>query len=152
MSKPVDAQQPTTPKLFDLEDAFVDITAIEEGRWVPLGADFPGVEIFTVGLTSKGAKKYQEMRERTAPRQDRHSNGQLTEDTKDAIIRDTVEAKCITDWRGLGSGGEPLPFTKEKLHYLLSEPKARALASAMVNAIVDLELRKANGAKEIAKN
>lgn len=152
MTKPVDAQHPTTPKLFDLEDAFVDITAIEEGRWVPLGADFPGVEIFTVGLTSKGAKKYQEMRERTAPRQNRHSNGQLTEDTKDAIIRDTVEAKCITDWRGLGSGGEPLPFTKEKLHYLLSEPKARALASAMINAIVDLELRKASTVKEVAKN
>lgn len=148
----LDPAAASSAKLFDLEDAFVDITAIEEGRWVPLGADFPGVEIFTVGLTSKGAKKYQEMRERTAPRQDRHSNGQLTETTKDAIIRDTVSAKCITDWRGLGSGGEPLPFSKEKLNYILSEPKARSLAMAMINAIVDLELRKAVTVKEVAKN
>ena len=59
------------PALFELEDAFVDIDAIEEGRWVPLGADFPGVEIFTVGLSSKGATKFKEMLERTTPRKNR---------------------------------------------------------------------------------
>ena len=148
----LDPSQPPAPALFELEDAFVDIDAIEEGRWVPLGADFPGVEIFTVGLSSKGATKYKEMLERTTPRKNRHSNGQLTEETREVILKQVVSTKCITDWRGVGSGGKPLPFTKEKLEYLLAEPKARRLAAAMINAITDLEVRKAVSEEEITKN
>lgn len=154
-AKPVALQEPgteNTPGLFELEDAFVDIEAIEEGRWVPLGADFPGVEIFTVGLSSKAATKFKEMLERTTPRKNRHSNGQLTEETREVILKQVVSTKCITNWRGVGSGGQPLPFTKEKLEYLLAEPKARRLAAAMINAITDLEVRKAATEEEVVKN
>lgn len=152
MTKTENKASEDVPKLFNLEDAFVDIAAIEEGRWVSLGADFPGVEIFTIGLSSKRARKYQEILERAAPREQRHSNGQLTDETRENILKQVLSNKCITDWRGIGDQGAPLPFTKEKLQYLLAEPKARRLAAGMINAITDLEVRKTTSEEGVIKN
>lgn len=138
--------------MFNVEDSFVDIQAIEQGRWVELGADFPGVEIEVVGLTSKAAKRYHEQMERTAPRADRLANGQLTPDAKDRILRTVVTQKCVRDWKGLASGGKLLPFSVEKLSYFMNEPQARRLAAAIINAIVDLEGRKLEAQEEVKGN
>lgn len=138
--------------LFDLEDAFIDITAIEEGQWIPVGAEFPGVEVLATGLSVKATEKYHEMLERNAPRKERMANGQLTSESRNKILRQVVKDKCIHDWRGLGYQGKQLPFSKDQLGMILEEPKARRLAAAFINAITELEQTKLRKEDAIAKN
>ena len=128
-----------TPALFDLESAYLDIDTIEAGRWLPLGAEFPGVEILARGLTSPDAKKLRAHLQRTANKDDRLSNGMLTAEADDRILRIVIARKCLMDWQGLGSGGKPVPFTAATAESLMTEPRARRIAAAIVNAIVDLE-------------
>ena len=128
-----------TPALFDLESAFLDIDAIDKGKWMPLGAEFPNVEILARGLSSPDAKKLRQHLERTATREDRMANGQLTDDARDNILRLVVARKCVLDWRGVVMGGKVMPFSVVTLEGLMQEPRARRIAAAFVNAIVDLE-------------
>jgi len=125
--------------MFEIETAYLDIDAIEAGKWMPLGADFPGVEIMARGLTSPGAKRMRQALRRTAPKSDRQANNLLTDDAEDRILRAVIARECVLDWRGLASGGKPLPFSKETLEGLMNEPRARKIAAAFVNAIIDLE-------------
>lgn len=125
--------------MFEIESAYLDVNAIEEGRWVPLGADFPGVEVFARGLSSAGAKAFDMKLRREAKSKDRLSNGLLTEDAHNRIFKEVLVEKCVTDWRGFSSGGKPLPFAKETLLGFLTEPRARAIGKAIVNAITVLE-------------
>jgi hypothetical protein len=125
--------------LFDLESAFLDIDAIDGGKWMPIGAEYPGVEILARGLSSPDAKKLRQHLERTAPREDRLANGQLTDDARDNIVRLVVARKCVLDWRGVVMGGKSVPFSVTTLEGLMQEPRARRIAAAFVNAIVDLE-------------
>jgi hypothetical protein len=140
------------PALFDLESAYLDIDAIEGGKWLSLGADFPGVEIFAKGLSSPEAKKLQAHLERTATKDDRLSSGALTNEAFLNIQRTVIARKCVTDWRGLASGGKPLPFSVETLEGILKEPRARPLAIAIVNAITDLERTKAQQEAAVTGN
>lgn len=138
--------------MFDIETAYVDVNAIEEGRWVPLGSEFPGVEILTKGLTSTGAKLFQAKASREAPRRERTASGRLTEDAQERILRETVIEKCVQDWRGLSAGGEPLAFSKETLRMIMTEPKARRIAAAIVTAITDLETATTEAAEAVVGN
>lgn len=139
-------------KLFNIEEAFLDVELIAEGKWLPLGTDFPNAEILARGLSSPGAKKLRAHLERTAPKQDRLSSGQLTQEARDRIIRITVARECIMDWRGIGSGGKPLPFKVETAESLLTEPRAIRIATAFVNAIVDLENTTSANAQAVLGN
>lgn len=146
-----DKEKLETP-LFDLEDAYLDIDAIEDGRWIPIGAEFPGVEVLATGLSVKATEKYHEMLERNAPRKERLANGTLTSDSRNKILRQVVRDKCIHDWRGIGFQGKALPFTKAQLGEILEDPKARRLAAAFINAITDLEQTKLRREDAVAKN
>jgi hypothetical protein len=125
--------------MFELESAYLDVAAIEEGRWQELGADFPGVAILARGLTAPGAKKLRSHLRRVAPKSDRLSNGQLSDEAEDRILKVTIARECVLDWRGLASAGKPLAFSKETLEGIMNEPRARKIAAAIVNAIIDLE-------------
>ncbi len=142
----------TNKDLFDLESSYLDIEAIESGRWIPLGSNFPGVEVYVKGLSSPEAKAYRDALTRKAPRGDRTSNGQLTEMAQERILKQTVIEKCVMDWRGLGSKGKPLPFSKEVLENLMNEPKARPVATAIVLAITDLENKTKSDEEDLEKN
>lgn len=138
--------------MFEIESAFLDAAAIEEGRWVALGSEFPGVEVLVKGLTSTEAQKYQSRAQRSAPRRDRLANGRLTDEAQERILKETVIEKCVMDWRGLGSKGKPLPFSKEALTSFMTEPKARKIAVAIITAITDLEQTMAEVSEEVAGN
>lgn len=138
--------------LFDLESAFLDTAAIDGGRWLPLGADFPGVEIHARGLSSPDAQKLRAHLQRTAPKADRLANGKLTDEAEERILKAVVARKCVTDWRGLGSGGKPVPFSVETLEGLLNQPRARLLSAAIINAIVDLEQTRAQSEASVVGN
>ena len=138
--------------MYNIEDAYIDTEAIETGRWLPLGADFPGVEVYARGLSAPGARKLRTHLRRIAPRTDRKVNGQLEDDAEERILRTVVARECITDWRGLASGGKPLPFSRETLEGIMHEPRARNIAAAIVNVIVDLENTRAAAVEQVAGN
>ena len=137
---------------FNIEDIYVDVAAIEEGRWVPLGAEFPGVEILARGLSSKPAQKYQEMLERTTPRNKRLTNGRLTAEATDEILTKTLVEKCVFDWRGIAQDGAVLPFSKEKLQEFMTQPRLRRFKIGVINAITDLETKKTEAEEALTKN
>lgn len=124
---------------FDLDSAYLDVDVIDAGRWIPLGADFPGVEIHACGLSSEGAKELFDRLSREAPREDRHVNGILTDEASSRIIRKVILEKCLKDWRGFASGGKPVPYAKKTAEGLLTERKARLIANAFVNAIMAID-------------
>lgn len=124
---------------FDIESAYLDVDAIDAGRWIPLGADFPGVEIHACGLSSEGAKALFERLSREAPREERHANGILTDDASSRIIRKVILEKCLKDWRGFVSGGKAVPYAKNTAEGLMSERRARLIANAIVNAIMAID-------------
>lgn len=148
MSKPKEEQE----EFFDLENIYVDVAAIEEGRWVPLGAEFPGVELQVRGLSSKPARKLQQQLERTAPRNKRLTNGQLTPEALDEILTEVLISRCVLDWKGIGFKGKLMDFSKEQLKAILTDPKARRFKAAVINAITDLETKKATAEEEVTKN
>lgn len=147
-------KQETAPDapLFDLESAYLDIDAIEAGQWVPLGSEFPGLEVFTKGLTASAPKKLREQLERTAPKSDRLSNGQLSENARDNILKTVIARRCISDWRGFAVKGKVLPFSIETLESLLKEPRARRIAAAIVGAILDLEQKTVEASDTVSGN
>lgn len=136
---------------FNIEDAFLDVEAINKGKWVPLGADFPGVEILSSGISSTEAKSYMAMLRRQVPRA-QLEGGRLSTEAEERIFRKTIVEKCVHDWRGLNSGGEPLPFAKDTLEKFLTEPKARLIGQAIVAAILDLDNTRATEAEEASGN
>ena len=138
--------------MFDIESAFVDVAAIEAGKWIELGADFPGAEIRAKGMSSTEAKTYYDKLRREAPRTDRLANGQLSDTAQERILRDVILEKCLLDWRGFASGGKPLPFSRQTAEMFLTEPKARKLGTAIVNAIVAIDDTRAARDEEIAGN
>lgn len=138
--------------MFDIESAYVDVNAIEEGRWLPLGPDFPGVEVLAKGLTSSGAKAFQAKATREAPRKERLTSGRLTDEAQERILRETIIERCVQDWRGLSSGGEPLVFSKDALRMIMTEPKARRIAAAIVTAITDLETATESAQEQVLGN
>ena len=125
--------------MFELESAYLDIDAIEEGRWMALGADFPEVEIFAKGLSSAGAKALDMKLRREAMGNDRLSNGQLTEDAQNRVFKTVIVERCIMDWRGFSSKRRALPFSKAALTAIFEEPRARKVAVAIIGAITALE-------------
>lgn len=141
-----------TPEMFNIEDAYIDMDAIETGRWLPLGAEFPGVEVYARGLSAEPAKRLRNHLRQTAPRKDRRANGQLSDEAEDRILKIVIARECITDWRGLASGGKALPFSTESIENIMNEPRARTIAAAMVNAIVDLEQTKAQAVEDVSGN
>ena len=138
--------------MFNLESAYLDVAAIEEGRWLPLGADFPGVEIYARGLSSAPAKALSMKLKREAPKKDRILGGQLTEEAEERIRKTVISERCVTDWRGLASGGKPLEFSKAALMSILDEPRARKIAVAIIGAIIDLEQTTEKAEAEVAGN
>ena len=138
--------------MFNLESAYLDVQAIEEGRWLPLGADFPGVEIYARGLSSAPAKALSMKLKREAPKKDRILGGQLTEEAEERIRKTVISERCVTDWRGLASGGVPLEFSKAALMSILDEPRARKIAVAIIGAIIDLEQTTEKAEAEVAGN
>jgi len=138
--------------MFDVETAFVNIEAIEQGRWIELGADFPGVEIRAKGMSSTDAKALYDKLRREAPRTDKLANGQLSEAAQERILREVILDKCLLDWRGFASGGKALPYTKKAADGFLTEPKARRIGMAIINAIVAIDESRAAKAEDIAKN
>lgn len=138
--------------MFNLESAYLDVAAIEEGRWLPLGADFPGVEIYARGLSSAPAKALSMKLKREAPKKDRILGGQLTEEAEERIRKTVISERCVTDWRGLASGGVPLEFSKAALMSILDEPRARKIAVAIIGAIIDLEQTTEKAEAEVAGN
>lgn len=138
--------------MFDVESAFVDVEVIEQGKWIALGADFPGVEIRAKGLSSTDAKTLYDKLRREAPRTDKLANGQLSEAAQERILREVVLEKCLLDWRGFASGGKELPFNKKTAEGFMTEPKARRIGMAIVTAILAIDETRAAKAEEIAKN
>lgn len=137
---------------FEIESAYLDVDAIEEGRWLELGADFPGVEIFAKGLSSTGAKALDMKLRREAKGADRLSNGQLTDEANQRIFRAVITERCVTDWRGFMSGGKPLPFNKVTLAGFFDEPRARKIAVAIIGAITALEQTTKQAEAEVVGN
>lgn len=138
--------------MFEIESAYLDVEAIEGGRWLPLGADFPGVEIYARGLSSAPAKALSMKLRREAGKKDRMMGGSLTDEAEERIRKAVIVEKCVTDWRGFSSGGKPLKFSKETLAGFMDEPRARKIAVAIVSAIIDLEQTTAAAAEEIEGN
>lgn len=137
---------------FDLESAYLDVDAIDAGRWVPLGADFPGVEIHACGLSSTDAKALFDRLSREAPREDRHGNGVLTEEANGRIIRKVILEVCLKDWRGFTSNGKPVPYAKNTAEGLLTDRKARLIANAFVGAIMAIDGTRVTVDAEAEKN
>lgn len=138
--------------MFEIETAYLDIDAINDGKWMALGTEFPDVEVLARGLSAPGAKKLRQHLRRTAPKSDRLSNGQLSEEAEDNILKIVVARECVLDWKGLSSGGKPLLFSTEALEGIMNEPRARRIAAAVVNAIVDLEQMTIAAEKAIVGN
>lgn len=138
--------------MFEIESAYLDVDAIEGGRWLPLGADFPGVEIYARGLSSAPAKAMAMKLRREAGKKDRMMGGALTDEAEERIRKAVIVEKCVTDWRGFSSGGKPLPFSKETLSGIMEEPRARKIAVAIISALIDLETTTAKAAEEIEGN
>lgn len=138
--------------MFDIESAFVDVAAIEGGKWIELGADFPGAEIRAKGMSSTDAKAYYDKLRREAPRTDRLANGQLSDAAQERILREVILEKCLLDWRGFASAGKPLPYDRQTAETFMTEPKARKIGTAIVNAIVAIDDTRAARDEEIAGN
>ena len=125
--------------MFELKSAYLDLEAIDEGKWMPVGSEYEGFEIYARGLTSPDAEKLRNHLRRTAPKSDRESNGKISEEAEDNILRTVVARECVKDWRGIYDDGKPVPFTPETLEGLMKLRDARKIASAIVNTIVALE-------------
>lgn len=123
----------------DINKLLVDINAIESGKWIALGADFPGVEVKVTGLSAKPAEVMRAKLERQAPREERLRNGSLTDEAQDRIIRKVIIEKCLHDWRGFTRDGKPLEYDREMAELFLFKKEGRVIGKAIVDAIVSLE-------------
>src|SRR5690606_26656199 len=118
--------------MFDIEDAYVDVETIEKGKWIALGADFPGVEIQARGMSSKEAKVYLDRLRREVPRTERLADGSISEEANERIITKVIVEKCLFNWRGFGAGGKELAYSKATAEGFMTEPKARKIGQAIV--------------------
>jgi hypothetical protein len=142
----------TSAPVFDLASTFLDIEAIHGGKWIAIGADFPGVEILARGFGTPEAKKLISHLERTAKRDDRLSTGQLTTEARFRIQTAVLARVCVTDWRGVVIGGKVIPFASKTLEGLLNEPRAEPFALAIINAVSELQQTRAQSEASVVGN
>lgn len=138
--------------MFDIEEAYLDVETIEKGKWIPLGADFPGVAIQARGMSSKEAKVYLDRLRRELPRTERLADGSIPEEVNERIITKVIVEKCLFNWRGFGAGGKELAYSKTTAEGFMTEPKARKIGQAIVGAIIAIDNTKARKAEEVSGN
>lgn len=136
----------------EIVNLLLDTKAIEEGRWRPLGADFPGVEVLVSGLSAPKAKALHEKMLRKAPAGDRHRNGTLTADAEERIVRTVILERCLHDWRGFTRGGQPLAYNREDAELFMLQPEGRVISKAIVEAIIAIEDTRAVAVEESSGN
>ena len=124
----------------------VDKTAVEEGKWFPLG------EKAKIKMRSYSSDVVQAYRRRAlAPYAVFSDNNRsLPEGVEDQVSKDTLIDVIILDWEGLTDDGEPMPYSKENAIMLMEE--AEGFMALLVQILVGSDSFKAESLKVEEKN
>jgi hypothetical protein len=142
----------TSAPVFDLASTFLDIEVIHGGKWIAVGAEYPGVEIFARGFSTPEAEKLLAHLQRSATRKDRLANGNLTGKAQFRIHVAVLSRVCVTDWRGVVIRGQTIPFSPKTLESLILEPQAEPFAQAIINAVSELQQTRAQSEASVVGN
>lgn len=134
----------------DIADLVIDTTRSAEGVWAEYreGVAFLVRSTNTAEFALAQEKIY-------GPIIDARANGRDAAWVEKAMADAEVELYCshvLLDWRGLESGGAPLPFSLDTAKKLLGQPGAHHVFRFIRNSAARLDLFRASRAELLGKS
>lgn len=126
------------------------LAVIDAGTWVDMSDEAPGVELFVVGLQSEEARKATRNKQAYARKMNRGK--ELSEDQHSAIMKEVLSEVVLRGWRGLKSGGEDLPYTKEQADKWIKSRAGEKLTLLVLAAAQRLDAQASDYVEAVAKN
>ncbi|WP_201159426.1 hypothetical protein [Rhodoplanes elegans] len=116
----------------DLSQIKTNSALIEQGEWIGDLPELGDVAFRVRGLGNADYRALQHKLINEIPARLRRKG--LGADDQDRIQTECLIETVLTDWRGLTSGGAPLPYSREKARELLTDPDFRRLRDAVFAA------------------
>src|SRR5690625_4483828 len=95
----------------DINDILVSddaLAVIDQGTWVDMSDEAPGLELKVCGLRSESARKA--IKDKQTVIRKKNRGKELTEDQNASVMKEVLHEVVLKDWRGLKSDGEPLDY------------------------------------------
>lgn len=126
------------------------INIIDNGTWIGDFDEAPGVELLVTGLQSEAAQKLQRSKQASLRAKNRGkviSDEQLARVTKEVLIE-----VVLKDWRGLKSGGEPIPYSQEQARQWILSRNGEKFTGLVLTAAYRVDAQAAELAQGLEKN
>lgn len=129
-----------------------DVDAIEQGTWV---SDIPGMGSLRLRVRGQASDLYQETlnkHQRAVGREERRPDGTLLPKAAFRVLGLTLNEAVLLEWDGLTEGGNLLQYNAPKALQILTDPRYRIFADAVIYAANYVDGMKARVTEETAKN
>lgn len=126
------------------------LSVIDNGTWVDMGDEAPGVKFLVVGLKSKEAEEAIQFKQEKVRKANRGKP--LTTAQHSDITKEVLHEVVLKDWRGLKDGGEPLPYSKDLAKRWIGSRAGEKLAMLVLSAANRLDESANDYIESVSKN
>lgn len=126
------------------------LAVIDNGEWVNLEDDAPGVELLVVGLQSEAARRA--TREKQLIMRKKQRNRELNDDQHSQIMKEVLCEVVLKGWRGLKSNGEDVPYDPALARQWIMSRNGERFTLLVITAAQQLDARANEYVESVGKN
>lgn len=126
------------------------LAVIDQGTWVDVSDEAPGVELLVVGLRSEQARK--ELRNRQTVVRKKNRGKELSDTQHSDIMKEVLVDVVLKDWRGLKSDGEPIKYSKDLAKQWIMSRSGERFTEIVIAAAQRLDAEAESFVEEVSKN
>lgn len=126
------------------------LAVIDQGTWVDVSDEAPGVELLVVGLRSEQARK--ELRNRQTVVRKKNRGRELSDTQHSDIMKEVLVDVVLRDWRGLKSDGEPIKYSKDLAKQWIMSRGGERFTEIVIAAAQRLDAEAESFVEEVSKN
>lgn len=126
------------------------LAVIDQGTWVDVSDEAPGVELLVVGLRSEQARK--ELRSRQTVVRKKNRGRELSDTQHSDIMKEVLVDVVLKDWRGLKSDGEPIKYSKDLAKQWIMSRGGERFTEIVIAAAQRLDAEAESFVEEVSKN
>ena len=137
----------------DINDILVSdeaLAVIDQGTWVDMSDEAPGLELLVCGLRSESARKAIKDKQVIARKKNRGK--ELTEDQNTSIMKEVLCEVVLKDWRGLKSGGKDLAYDANLARNWIMSRSGERFTELVIAAAQRLDAEADSFVEEVSKN
>lgn len=137
----------------DINDILVSddaLAVIDQGTWVDMSDEAPGLELKVCGLRSESARKA--IKDKQTVIRKKNRGKELTEDQNVSVMEEVLHEVVLKDWRGLKRDGEPLDYDAALAKQWITSRNGEPFTELVISAAQRLDAEADSFVEEVSKN